>query len=436
MYKISKLKNGLTLLKVPLKGTQSVTVLVLFPVGSRYETKDYAGAAHFVEHMIFKGTEKRPLATDISRTLDALGADYNAFTSKDYTGYYIKIAQEKQEVAFDILSDVIYHSTFAAAEIEKEKGAIVEELRMYKDNPGMAIDMLFDKLMFGDTPLGWDIGGSESTVRSFTRDQLSSYYQAHYSPKNTLLVVAGAFGASAEKKIASYFGESPAKGGSASGGKNILDHKKSFAHFEWPKKDLPLAERIMAEEKKLDQANLIIGFPGLENDHPDRYAASILLNILGGGMSSRLFVEVREKRGLAYMVRAGSTSFRDVGVASVQAGLDPSRLSEALQVIKAEIERIAKEPVTAQELENAKTNLAGRLALSLEDSSTQAEWYGKQFLFNKKIRLPKGVVGNINKVTIKDVQRLAKQFFIMSEMRLAIIGPLSKAVVIDMVSKL
>lgn len=432
MYKISKLKNGLTIFKVPLTGTQSVTVLALFPVGSRYETKESAGAAHFVEHMIFKGTEKRPLATDISRTLDALGADYNAFTSKDFTGYYIKIAAEKQAVAYDILSDVIYHSTFAAAEIEKEKGAIVEELRMYKDNPSMAIDMLFDKLLFGDTPLGWDIGGTEHTVRGFTRERLYNYYQSHYSPKNTLLIVAGAINSSSEKKLLSFFKAKKA----AKESKNLSHYKKSFTHFEWPKTNLPLAERIMVEEKKLDQANLIMGFPGLQNDHPDRFASSVLLNILGGGMSSRLFVEVREKRGLAYMIRASSMSFRDVGAATIQAGLDPSRLFEALQVIKAEVERIAKEPVTLEELNNAKTNLAGRLALSLEDSSTQAEWYGKQFLFNKKISLPKNVIDNLNKVTVKDVQRLAKQFFAMSEMRLAIIGPLSKASVVDMVNKL
>ena len=432
MYSVSKLKNGITLLKVPVRGAPSVTVLALFPVGSRYEDKNFAGAAHFVEHMIFKGTERRPQATDISRTLDALGADYNAFTSKDYTGYYIKIAAEKQAVAYDILSDVIYHSIFVADEVEKEKGAIVEELRMYKDNPSMAIDMLFDKLLFGDTPLGWDIGGTEDTVRGFTRDQLNDYYQSHYSPKNTLLVLAGAISSSSEKKIASFFKEKKV----SKEAKDASHYKKSFVHFEWPKKPLPLAERVLVEEKKLDQAQLILGFPGLPNDHADRFTASILLNILGGGMSSRLFVEVREKRGLAYMIRAGSTSFRDVGVISIQAGLDPSRLFEALQVIKAEVERIAKEPVTEEELNNAKTSLAGRLALGLEDSSAQAEWYGKQVLFNAKINLPRGVVEKLNKVTVKDVQKLAERLLVSPEMRLAIIGPVSKADVIGMVNKL
>jgi predicted Zn-dependent peptidase len=429
MYKLSKLKNGITLLSVPVKGTQSVTVLALFPIGSRYETRELSGASHFVEHMLFKGTTKRPEAMDISKTLDALGADYNAFTSKDYTGYYVKIAAEKQEVAYDILSDIMYHSRFVEEEIEKEKGAIVEELRMYKDNPIMSIDMLFDTLVFGDTPLGWDIGGTPETVRSMNRSLLYSYYRKHYSPKNLVLVAAGAITPGMQKKLRSYF-----DGQKAEKKSHNLDHyKKSYEKFVWPKKELPLSERLLVEEKKTDQAHLIMGFPGLNNNHPDRYIASILLNILGVGMSSRLFVEVREKRGLAYMIRAGSTALRDVGVVHIQAGLDPLRFGEAVQVIKAEIIRIAGEPVTDEELENAKSNLAGRLALSLEDSSTQAEWYGKQYLFNKKMEKPEDVIKELNKVTKADVQRLAKQLFLMNEMRLAVIGPLPKAEVLGMV---
>lgn len=432
MYQISKLKNGINLIKVPLKGARSVTILALFPVGSRYETKEISGASHFVEHMLFKGTNKRPFATDISRTLDALGADYNAFTSKDHTGYYVKIAADKQEIAYDILSDILYHSTFVKEEVEKEKGAIVEELRMYKDNPTMAIDMLLDTALFGDTQLGWDIGGTTETVRNMTRDKLYEYYHSHYSPKNMALVVAGSFSPKWEKKLLNYFVDK--KNGSKS--YSLSYYKNSFEKFEWPKKNLPLSSRIEVEEKKVDQAHLMIGFPGLHNEHPDRYTASILLSILGVGMSSRLFVEVREKRGLAYMVRAGSTSYRDVGVNHIQAGLDPARLFEAMQVIKAEIVRMCQEPVTVEELENAKSNLAGRLALSLEDSSTQAEWYGKQFLFNKKIELPEETMRKMEKVTREDIQRVAKKLFNMDEMRVSVIGPLPKAQVVAMVEKI
>lgn len=429
MYKRTKLKNGITLIKVPVKGARSITALALFPIGSRYETPELSGASHFVEHMLFKGTDTRPEATDISRTLDALGADYNAFTSKDYTGYYVKIAAEKQEVAYDILSDIIYHSKFDKEEVEKEKGAIVEELRMYKDNPTMAIDMMFDALVFGNTPLGWDIGGSPETVRAVSQEQLFKYYQAHYSPKNMVLIVSGAITPANEKKILRFFGGKKAPKGSFA----YSHYEKAYSKFVWPKEKLSLEKRIMAEEKTVDQAHMILGFPGLNNTDKNRYAASLMINILGVGMSSRLFVEVREKRGLAYMVRAGSTSFRDVGSVHVQAGLDPSRLTEALQVIKAEITRMANEPVTDEELANAKSNISGRLALSLEDSSTQAEWFGKQFLFNDKIQLPEEVIKKINAVTKKDIQKIAKQIFDMEQLRLAIISPLPKEKVIDMV---
>lgn len=431
MLKISKLKNGINLLRVPVKGAQSVTVLALFPVGSRYETKEFSGASHFVEHMIFKGTEKRPFATDISKLLDALGADYNAFTGKDYTGYYIKIASDKQEIAYDILSDIMYHSTFNADEIEKEKGAIVEELRMYLDNPVMAIDILFDTALFGDTPLGWDIGGTPETVRALTRKQLYDYYKSHYSPKNTALAVVGDIKPKAIKNLIKHFDIKWDQ-------KNSYDvnyHKKNFQPFFWPKKTLPISSRVIVQQKKSDQVNLILGFPGLPNEHPDRYVAAVLINILGSGMSSRLFVEVREKRGLAYSIRSGSIYYRDVGAYYVQAGLDPARLLEAMQVIKAEIKRIAEEPVTEEELENAKSNIAGRFALGFEDSYNQANWYAKQFLFDKKVETPEQSIKHINKVTIEDVKRLAAQIFVMDELRAAVIGPLPKVKVIDILKK-
>lgn len=429
MYKVSKLKNGITLITVPVSGTKATTVLCMFPVGSRYETKKLSGASHFVEHMLFKGTDRRPEAIDISRVLEAAGADYNAFTDKDCTGYYVKIDGAKQEVAFDLLSDMIYHSKIEADEAEKEKGPIVEELRMYKDNPSMAIDLLFDELTFGDCPLGRDIGGTEQTVRAISRKELWDYYQTHYSPKNMVLVVAGAINKKLTKKLTAYFASKRAP----TGAKSFSFYKKGFDQFVWPKKEMNILSRVAVTEKKVDQAQVILGFPGLPDYHPDRFAASILLNILGVGMSSRLFVEVREKRGLAYMVRSSSTGFRDVGVACVQAGLDPARLPEAFKVIKAELERIAAEPVTMEELRDAKSSLEGRLALSLEDSSAQAGWFAKQFLFSKKIETPEDVVKGLKKVTIADVQRVAARIFKLSEMRLAMIGNLSKEKVLEII---
>lgn len=423
MYSKFKLANGITLITVPAKGTMATTILAMFPVGSRYETKELSGAAHFVEHMMFKGTTKRPEAVDISRTLEAVGAEYNAFTNKDYTGYYVKIDGQKQGIAFDLLSDMIYNSVVDADEVEKEKGAIVEELRMYTDNPTMAVDLLADRVMFGeDNQLGWDIGGTEKTVRGLSREALWKFYQTHYSPKNMVLVVAGNVPMAKIKKLTKDFSEQRAP----KEAHPLSFYAKEFNHFSWPKGTLPLSERVAVEERKVDQMHVILNFPGLPNNHPDRFALTILLTILGSGMSSRLFVEVREKRGLAYMVRAGSGSYRDTGSWFVQAGLDPKRLAEAVGVIKGELEKLAREPVTKQELLDAQNNVAGHLALSLEDSSTQAEWYAKQVMFAKKIETPEDIVAKLRKVKIADVQRVARELFVWEQMRVAAIGSFTK----------
>ena len=342
MYKISKLKNGITLIQAPLVGAKALTIMAMFPVGSRYETKKISGASHFVEHMMFKGTKKRSTHLEISRELDAIGAEYNAFTSKDYTGYYVKTGEVNTEKAFDWLADIIFNSKFDADEIEKEKGVIVEELRMYDDNPLMAVDNLFERAMFGDDhPLGWDVGGTADSVRGVSREELWTHYKNHYLPGNMVLVVAGKINNKKLNKALKPFQSVNSPLGRGRPARNALACEagggglaNDFTKFVWPRAALTQEKRTMVLEKKLDQAQVIMGFPGLHYNSPDKFAASVLLNILGGGMSSRLFVEVREKRGLAYMVNAGSTAFRDVGSAHIQAGLDPSRLADAVKVIK------------------------------------------------------------------------------------------------------
>lgn len=422
MYHKRKLSNGTTLITVPVKGTRAVTVLAMFPVGSRYETPHLSGASHFVEHMLFKGTKKRPTLQDITREVDAAGADYNAFTYKDYTGYYIKIDVAKQDIAFDIIADMLFNSVISKEEVEKEKGAIVEELRMYQDNPSMAIDLLSDRLVFGANALGRDIGGTAETVRGLSQSDLWQYYQRHYSAKNLVLVVAGNINNRGIKKVLRYF--APHNAPKQATTPNF--YKSNFENFRWPSGVLPLDKRIAVEERAVDQSQLIINFPGLKNNHPDRYALAILLNILGGGMSSRLFIEVREKRGLAYSVRAGSSSFRDTGLCYVQAGLDSARLGEAATVIKDELRRIATADVSTTELRNAKSNMTGRLALSMEDSSAQAEWYAKQFFFNPTIHTPEYITKKIKAVTAAQVKKIARTLFVWNQARIAVIGPLDK----------
>ncbi len=425
MYKVSKLKNGITLIKVPVAGSKAVTIMAMFPVGSRYEHKKISGISHFVEHMLFKGTKKRPTHLEISRELDSIGAEYNAFTSKDYTGYYVRTGEINTEKAFDWLADITFNSKLDAAEIEKEKGVIVEELRMYEDNPLMAVDNLFERAMFGeDHPLGRDIGGTPESVRGLSRQDLWDYYQNFYLPSNMVLVVAGKIN---EKKLAKSL-----KLFSAPRGEGKKELKNNFEKFVWKKQTLPLADRLVVSEKKLDQAQVIIGFPGLPYNDPGRCAAAVLLNILGGGMSSRLFVEVREKRGLAYMVNTGSAGFRDVGVATIQAGLDPSRLADAFKVIKEELEKIKTTPVSAKELADSKNNIAGRTELSMEDSSAQASWFAKQFWFGNKIETYEQVTKKIRAVTAAEVKKMAGKIFDMDVLRVAVIGPMSKEKVLSL----
>ncbi len=430
MHRITKLKNGLTLITVPVKGTIATTVMAMFPIGSRYEEKPISGASHFVEHLMFKGTIKRPVATEIARELDALGADYNAFTFKDYTGYYVKIDGKRQEVAYELLADMLYNSQFKKEEVEKEKGAIVEELRMYEDNPTMAVDLLFDRIMFGDHPLGWDIGGSVETVRGISREELWKYYQRHYSPRNMILVVAGNIDPKKIKLINKYFGLQA----SAAGEPGSLFYKTGFAKFSWPKKEAALAERVAVKERVVDQAQLMVGFPGLKQNHPERFAAIVLITILGIGMSSRLFVEVREKRGLAYMIKAGSMSFRDVGAVYIQAGLDPARLAEAISVIKEELWKITHDEVSGRELEDAKSSISGRMALAMEDSSAEAEWFAKQFLFSAKPETPEQVLAKIKKVTAREIIKLAARIFIPGQLRLAVIGKFNKEKILELIA--
>lgn len=430
MPKISKLKNGIQLLTVPVSGTKAITVLAMFPVGSRYEHKKISGVSHFVEHLMFKGTARRPTTLDISRELDAVGADYNAFTYKDFTGYYVRIDVGQKELAFDLLSDMIFNSKMEAGEVAKEKGVIVEELRMYEDNPTMFVELLFDRILFGNHPLGWDIGGSVKTVTKITRDEIYNYYRNHYFPASMLLVVAGNTNPKSAKELAEKYFVKPVKVPN----KNftVADYKK----YTWPAKTPGLNARVGVKTKKVDQAHVMLGWPGFKHGHSDRYAATILLNILGGGMSSRLFVEVREKRGLAYMVTAGAMGFRDAGGIYVQAGLNADRLEEALQVIKTEVNKIKTEPVSRKELADAKSNIAGHLALAFENSNVQAEWYAKHFLFEGNLASPEELIKKLNKVTAKQVQRMAQKYLDFKKVRLAVIGSLSKSEVVKIAKKL
>jgi len=428
MHRLSKLKNKINLITIPVKSTKAITVMALFPVGSRYETKSISGASHFVEHMLFKGTTKRPTYLDISKELDKEGAVYNAFTSRDYTGYYIKIAEQKQSVAFDMIADMVFNSKLDKDEVAKEKGVITEEIRMYDDNPSMAIDNLLEQLMFGDKhPMGWDIAGTTNTVKKMTQTDLFNYYKKYYRPENMVLAVAGNIDKKNLRKNLLYFTKQINK-------VKKVDTKK-YKKFVFSKASKPLADRVAVKTKKTDQVQVIMAYPSIKHLDKRRFAKAVLLGILSGGMSSRLFVEVREKRGLAYMIGATSIAYRDCGIIGVQAGLDPQRLPKALEVIKTELQKIATNKPNATELADVKTSLIGRLSLSTEDSSYQANWFAKSFWFDNKLETYSEVINNIKKVTASEVTSLAKSLFKSEQMRLAVIGPISKAKVLQMIKK-
>ncbi len=420
MPKVFKLKNGLKVIKTPVLGTNAITVMLMLPVGSRYEEKNISGASHFVEHLMFKGTGKRPTALELSRELDAYGAQYNAFTSQEYTAYYIKIDAKKISLALDLISDMVFNSKLDPKEVEKEKGVIVEELRMYEDNPTMDIENLFMKTMFGDTPLGRDVGGTKNTVKNVTREQLWNYYKGSYLPQNAVLSVAGKFDKKIDSLIAKYFGNLETKY------KQKWFRADRYQKTMWPKKNISLEKRVLVKQKNIDQAHVILGFPGLNQKDSLRYTAAVLLNILGGSMSSRLFSEVREKRGLAYMVRASGDFFRDTGTVQIQSGLDPARLKEAFEVIKKELKKIKKEEVSEKELNDAKNNLIGHLTLVLEDSAAQAQTKIKDLIFLGKIESYQEICKKIRAVTKKQVLSLAQKLFDEKKMHVAIIGPFAK----------
>lgn len=414
MFEHYTLQNDANVYLVPLQDTKSITALIMYPVGSRYEPEKLRGVSHFIEHLMFKGTKKRKNTLTLTREIDRLGAEYNAFTGKEYTGYYIKTDAEFANTSLDILSDMLFESTFDPKELEREKGPVIEELRMYRDNPMMNLDNIFEDLLYKGSPLGLDIGGTVKHVASYKREDVMKYKEKYYHANNMHIVLAGNITPETKELIQKYFG----RGGK---GKKPSAVFKPFV-FGSKKK----ADRLVVEHKKTDQAQLMLGFPGFEFGHKYNPAIKVMNTVLGGTMSSRLFIQIRERRGLAYMVRSGAENYRDTGYVYARAGLEAKNINKAIAVIMGEIEKIKNKGVSKKELEDAKTHIRGALTLSLEDSSTQANWYAKGALFYDRIKTPEEVLAEIDAVTNEDIQMVAKKVFRPEEMRVAIIGDVNR----------
>jgi len=403
------LSNGLRIITVPMPSFESATSLVMVGAGSRYETRKNNGISHFLEHMAFKGTEKRPSALDISNLIDGIGGEFNAFTGKEVTGYYIKSAVSHVDLCLDVLSDMLQNSKLDQTEINKEKGVILEERNLYEDTPSRNIGDVYEKLLYGDTPMGWDTIGEKEIIKQINREDFQAYMQSLYSADNIAVVVAG--GINEDKTIElieKRFGQM----------KNfdILRYNKVFETQQKP--------QVFVKDKKTEQVHIALGFRTVSLNHPDHYILSVLSAILGGGMSSRLFHEVREKRGLAYYVRTNSEQYQDVGNLVSTAGLDPKRVEEGIKVIVEEYAKFAngKAGITAAELTKAKEYLKGHFVLELEDSRSVAGFYSQQELLEDKIENPDEIMAEIDKVTILDVAKTAQKYFIEKTMNIAVIG--------------
>lgn len=409
MYKIQTYKNGLTLITVNLPHLDSVTSLVAVGAGSRYETRKINGISHFLEHMFFKGSKKYPSAEQIAAMVDGIGAVNNAATSKEYTFYWIKSAAKHIELAADILSSQIKESLLLDEEVQREKGVIIEELRMYRDNPTRYIWDLYEQLQFGDQPLGWDIGGDEKTINGMEREDFVKYMDSLYSPKNMTVVFVGKLPKDIDALAEKYFSDLPERSSS------------KYVPYEGnPQKEA----RVNIYYKDTDQANLILGVESYDRNHPKRYAARVLGLILGEGMSSRLFIQIRERRGLAYHVSAGQDSYLDTGSFVAYAGLKLEKVEEGLKVIKDEMEKMITEKVTAEELKKAKEMERGRLALRIESTNFLAEHFGVKFILDRKLESFEDYLKHIDEVSAEDIQEVAQELFKPERYNLQIIAPL------------
>ena len=407
-YKKIVFPDGLRVIFAPRKDDVATTVLVLVEAGSKYETKKINGLSHFLEHMCFKGTTKRPRAIQISSALDGLGAEYNAFTSQEWTGYFAKVEKRKAETALEIISDLYLNPIFDPAEMEKEKGVVIEEINMYEDLPPRKVHDLFMSVLYGDQPAGWDIAGSKEVIRRLTQNDLLKYRKAHYVAKATVIVVAGAFEPERFKKLI----------------------EQNFSSVETGKKSgkVPTVERqakpmIKFQEKTSDQTHLVLGCRTFSISDPRRYALEALSDVLGGGMSSRLFEKIRNELGAAYYVKADAELFSDHGYFAVAAGVDHAKLEIVVKAILEEMSRLAGEVVSEDELQRAKDHLTGRLLLGLETSDALATYYGGQEVLKEEIVTPEELIRNIQAVRAEDIRHLAKSIFINKGLNLALIGP-------------
>lgn len=406
-YKKTRLKNGLRLIMIPVASSNVVSTFVLFGVGSRHESDDEAGISHVLEHMHFKGTTKHPRSIDVSEFIEAVGGETNAFTGKEYTGYYTKVAAKHVERSVDFLSDILLGSLFDAEELSKEKHVIYQELDMYNDMPMEIVGSKFEQAIFSGNALGREIIGTRKSLAAITRDSLLSFKNKHYVGENAVIAITGKLPDydTTEAMIEKYFDFSTA-------GK--AEHTPVTPAEQ---------KRINILDKKTEQSHLIIGFRGAASDDKDKYALKILSLILGGSMSSRMFEEIREKRNLAYSIHTGTTTYKNAGIIETQAGVAHDKVLEAIEAIMTEYGKIKTDGVTALELQKAKDIIGGGMLISFEDMGEMANYFSKNELLNNIILSPEKLLEQYNCLTVEDIRRVAAKYLDDKYLTLALVGP-------------
>ncbi len=426
MFQTQTLSSCLRLLTIPIKEVPSVSALVLVKVGSRYENDKTNGLAHFCEHMLFQGNDKWPTKLDLATTVDSVGAEYNGFTGKEYTGFYVKSESKNLSLAFDILSQMLWHSRFESAQIEREKPVILEEISYRKDTPQIAVFDIVTGMVFSGHPLGFSGVGEKEAVHKFERDNFLKFHKDYYHGSNTIVVIAGRFDEKETKNMVSTYLEQVPKGVAVE--PSLFRHSglsriDSEAARPASRNSLPEMTNVVVKEKSTDQTHFCLGMLSFKKTDPRRYALSLLNIILGSGMSSRLFQKIREEKSMAYYIDSDVESYSDCGIFTVSAGVNPKRLSEALETVIAELNKITKSgAIKKEELRKAKDYLRGKLALGLEESLEQAMFYGMSWLLEDKIRSVEEILKEVEKVTADEVISAARDLFKIENFKLGVVG--------------
>ncbi len=409
MHQKTTLDNGLRVITTPMPQTRSVSICIFIGVGSRYETEPQAGVSHFIEHLCFRGTPKRTTAREISEAIEGVGGIINAGTDKELTVFWCKVAQPHLPLALDVLADILRNSRFDPPDIERERQVITEEINMSKDSPSQLVNMLIDELLWPRHPLGRDIAGSKESVAAITRETIVEYLGHQYLPANTVVSVAGA-------------GE---HGEMVSAVEQVLGEwsglKTHPTYSPYKEQRFP---RLRIEEKDTEQAHLCLALSGLPLLHPKRFSLDLLNVILGEGMSSRLFTEIRDRMGLAYSIHSYAEHFADTGSIAVYAGVEPKNLQVAVKAIIEQLSRL-KEPVPQAELTKARELSKGRLLLRMEDSRSVAGWMGGQEILTQSILSVDQVIAIVDAITAEEIRELACELLVSSQLRLAVVGPVA-----------